>query len=254
MSALIRYQVAQGVASLTLDRPPLNVLNLQMLSTLGDQLEQIKDSEAKVVVVRAAGKAFCAGVDVADHTADNVGAMIHALHRVFLALWALPQPVLAAVDGAALGGGMELALGCDFILASPQAQFAQPEIKVGVFPPLAALLLPRLVSRSAALECVLLGETWSAQRAHALGLINAVAFETPLEALVEGWVKRLMALSAPVLQLAKRATLIGWDQAALSQRLAQVERLYLEDLMRLEDAQEGLEAFLQRRKPCWKNR
>ncbi len=254
MSPLVRLECAGPLARLTLDRPPLNVLNIEMLRQLEGHLVQLRQSKVKVIVLGGKGKAFCAGVDVADHTPDKVGVMIQAFHDVFRALWRLPQPLLAAVGGPALGGGMELAIACDLILAAQQACFGQPEVKVGVFPPLAALLLPPRVGSQAALECVLCGETWSGARAYELGLVNAVVPLEQLERTVEDWVGRLCALSAPVVRLAKQATLIGAGHDVLQERLARIERLYLEDLMRLDDAREGLQAFMDKRKPHWRDR
>jgi len=254
MPETVKLDVENGVARISLARPPLNVLDIATMGQLEAHVRSLSTSDAHVVLLGAQGKAFCVGVDVADHTPDRVDEMIHTFHGVLRALWALPQPVLAVVGGAALGGGMELALGCDIILASSSATFGQPEVKVGVFPPIAALLLPQLLSRQAALECVLLGETWSAGRAHELGLVNAVVRLEQLEETAQVWAERLRSLSAPVLRLAKKATLIGWDQAALDERLERVESLYLNDLMKLEDVREGLSAFVEKRQPRWTGR
>jgi len=254
MGETVKLDVTSGVARISLARPPLNVLNIATMHQLGRHVRSLQTSDAHVVLLSAQGKAFCVGVDVADHTPDRVEEMIHTFHGVLRALWVLPQPVLAVVGGAALGGGMELALGCDLILASTRATFGQPEVKVGVFPPIAALLLPQLLSRQAALECVLLGEAWSAGRARELGLVNAVVAPEQLEDTAQLWAERLCTLSAPVLRLAKRATLIGWDQAALDERLERLESLYLNDLMKLEDVREGLSAFVEKRQPRWTGR
>lgn len=250
----IQVEGRDAVVTVTLDRPPLNVLDITMMQEFSEHLATLKSSEAKVIVLRAQGKAFCAGVDVADHTEEKVKTMLKEFHGLLRALWTLPQPVIASVGGAALGGGMELALSCDLIIASESAKFAQPEVKVGVFPPIAALLLPRLTSRQAALECVLRGESWSAGRAHELGLVNAVVPAEQLDSTVRRWAKGLASLSASVVQLAKRAALIGWDQASLDAHLAQIERLYLDELLKLEDAREGLNAFMEKRVPRWRDR
>lgn len=250
---MVQLDVSDHIAWLTLDRPPLNVLNIAMMRQLTEQLAQLRDANVKGIVLGATGKAFCVGVDVAEHTDDRVAEMIHSFHDLFRALWALPQPLLAVVGGAALGGGMELALACDFIVAADGATFGQPEVKVGVFPPIAALLLPRLTSRQAALECVLLGDIWSAQRAYELGLINAVVSSERLEQTASDWTDKMSALSAPILRLAKKATLIGWDQQELDSRLVQIEKLYLDDLMKLGDTHEGLNAFIEKRAPQWQD-
>ncbi|MCS6936036.1 MAG: enoyl-CoA hydratase/isomerase family protein [Candidatus Bipolaricaulota bacterium] len=251
----IRIERDPAVAKVVLARPPLNVLGIAELRELSHALETLREDPAKVVVLAAEGRAFSAGVDIKDHTAEKVREMIAAVHEVFVKLWALEQPTVCVVQGMALGGGMELATACDFVIASENAQFGQPEIKVGVFPPIACLLLPRLLPWPKAIELILTGESISAHEAHRLGLVNRVASPEHLESEVRAFVSRLTALSGPVLKLAKRATLCGfkgrweWEEA-----LAEIERLYLDELMSLEDAHEGLRAFLEKRKPQWRER
>ncbi len=240
-----------------LDRPPLNIFDIPMLTELSAALEGLRRDESKVVVLAASGKAFSAGVDIKDHTPDKVHSMMSAMHDVFEKLWALEQPMVCVVQGAALGGGMELAIGCDFIVATENAQLGQPEIKVGVFPPIACLLLPRLLPWPKAMELIATGEVISAQEAHRLGLVNRVVPTERLEAETDAFVKKLTSLSGAVLKLTKRATLIGLGQEwgrKWSKTLAEIENLYLNDLMALEDAQEGLRAFMEKRKPEWKER
>jgi cyclohexa-1,5-dienecarbonyl-CoA hydratase len=208
-------------------------------------------------VLAAEGKAFSAGVDIKDHTVEKVNEMMAVLRAVFEKLWALEQPTVAIVQGAALGGGMELAIACDFIIASEDAQFGQPEIKVGVFPPIACLLLPRLLPWPKALEIILTGESMSAQEAYRWGLVNRVVPSEQLATEAEAFVAKLTSLSGLVLKLAKRAARIGLGQeweTRWAKRYAQIERLYLDELMKLEDAHEGLKAFLEKRKPQWKKR
>ncbi len=251
----IRLEKIDAVARVVLNRPPLNILDIAALRELGAALESLQKEKSRVVVLSAEGKAFSAGVDVKDHTADTVNEMMKAVHDVFERLWVLEQPTLAVVQGAALGGGMELAVACDFIIASEAAQFGQPEIKVGVFPPIACLLLPRLLPWPKALELILTGEAMSAQEAYHLGLVNKVV---PLEQLgteANAFVDKLTSLSGPVLKLAKRAALCGFKERwEWQEALAEIERLYMDELMKLEDAQEGLKAFLEKRKPQWKER
>ncbi len=246
-----------AVAKVLLKRPPLNILDISALKELSAALERLHRDKSKVVVLAAEGKAFSAGVDIKDHTPDKVNAMMLVLRDVFEKLWALEQPTLAVVQGAALGGGMELAIGCDFIIASENAQFGQPEIKVGVFPPIACLLLPRLLPWPKALELILTGESITAQEVHRWGLVNRVVPSEQLEAEANSFVNKLTSLSGPALKLAKRASLIGFGQewgTLWAKTYAQIERLYLDELMKLEDAHEGLRAFIERRKPVWKQR
>src|SRR5208283_4113888 len=137
------------VVSVVLNRPPLNVMNIAMMQEMNAAFAQLlHHPKAIVLLVKAEGKAFSAGVDVADHTADKVGTMMKEFHRIFELMNQFTIPVVAVVDGAALGGGCELAVFCDMIIASERAKFAQPEIKVGVFPPIAAVIFPRLIGRN----------------------------------------------------------------------------------------------------------
>lgn len=249
----IRLEKIDAVARVVLNRPPLNILNIAALRELSTALESLQKEAIKAVVLSAEGKAFSVGVDVKDHTADKVLEMMAAVHDVFERLWALEPPTVAVVQGSALGGGMELAIACDFIIASENAQFGQPEIKVGVFPPIACLLLPRLLPWPKALELILTGEAISAQEAYRLGLVNKVVPPEQLETEANAFVGKLTSLSRPVVKLAKRATLCGfrWEW---EERLKEIERVYLNELMQLEDAHEGLRAFLEKRRPQWKER
>jgi cyclohexa-1,5-dienecarbonyl-CoA hydratase len=243
-----------GVARVTLNRPPVNVIDIGLMRELKAALDEIRaDATAKVVVIAAQGKLFSAGVDVKDHTADRVEEMLKEFHSVIRTIWALEQPTVAAVQGSALGGGCELALACDFIVASAQAKLGQPEIQVGAFPPVAALLLPRLMPRKKAFELILTGEAIDAAAAERLGLVNVVAPPEEFEAAVDAFVARLMRQSGIVLKLAKRAALIplrGESQDALRE----IERLYLTELIKTRDASEGIAAFIEKRKPAWKEK
>ena len=157
----IKFDVSDGVARLTLNKPPLNVLDIAMMREISTALEGLSDDAGiKVLVFEAVegSKAFSAGVDVSEHTADMVGEMIEAFHRIFRLLDTLDVPTLAVVGGAALGGGCELALFCDMVLASEKASFGQPEIQVGVFPPLAAVALPGIIGPKKAMELLLTGD------------------------------------------------------------------------------------------------
>lgn len=241
---------SNGVARVTLDKPPLNVVNIAAMEDLNAALQPLREDRAtKVVVLAAQGKAFSAGVDIADHTPDRVEEMIRKFHAIFHTLWALEQPVVAAVQGAALGGGCELAIGCDFIVASEKAKFGQPEIKVGVFAPIATLLLPRLIAPTKAKEILLTGDAIDAREAERLGLISVVAPPESFDAAVDAFVGRLTSLSGAVLRQAKRAIGLGLDSG-----LSAIEQCYLNDLMRTEDANEGLNAFMEKRSPVWKER
>jgi cyclohexa-1,5-dienecarbonyl-CoA hydratase len=246
--------VQDGVARITLNRPPLNILNLAMMQEINSALETLASKDdAKLLVIDHEGKAFSAGVDIKDHTADKVQAMIELLHRMFHLLGAVEVPTLAVVKGAALGAGCELATFCDLVVAAEQATFGVPEIKVGVFPPVAAAVLPRLIGRNRALELVLTGETVGAPEAKQMGLINRVFPAEGFREKVDEFIAKLTSLSAPALKLAKRAVDRGL-YVSVAEAMSQAEEIYLGDLMRTEDAHEGLQAFLEKRKPQWKNR
>jgi len=244
----------QGIRRITLAHPPLNVLTTAMLH----QIAQAVDSAAarpqtKVILLTGEGaRAFCAGVDVAEHTPEHVGDMMHALARAVDALLSAEVPVVAALNGAALGGGFELALACDVVHAHEGVRVGQPEIRLGVFPPVAAALLPRLVGRQHALDLILSGRTLHAEDAHTLGLIGHVHPVDTFDAEVNAYAGTLASHSGAVLRLAKRAVA---DTAAVSvqEALREADRIYLEDLMSLHDAHEGLAAFLEKRTPAWRD-
>jgi len=257
----IRFEVSDGVAQLTLNKPPLNVLDIAMMREINTALEGLgDDAGVKVLVFEAAegSKAFSAGVDVSEHTADKVGEMIEVFHRIFRLLDGLEIPTVAVVGGAALGGGCELVLFCDMIIASEKASFGQPEIQVGVFPPIAVAALPGIIGPKKALEMVLIGDRIRADEALRLGLVNKVVPVEELRAAADEFVGKLAKLSGAVLRLTKRAVRIGSGGgsavSSFADGLAAVEELYLGPLMDTEDAHEGLTAFMEKRAPVWKDR
>jgi cyclohexa-1,5-dienecarbonyl-CoA hydratase len=253
MNKHIIFEEKEGVAKITLNRPPLNVLNIEMMREINQVLEDLLQRQEKIVVISALGKAFSAGVDVAEHTQDKVEEMIKTFHRIFHLLFSLPCPSLAVVGGAALGGGCELATFCDFVIASEEAKFGQPEIKVGVFPPLAAVTFPKLVGLKKCFELLLVGETVDAQEALSLGLVNRVVPPQKLTEEAERFIESITQKSAAVIRLAKRAV---YEALGLKfkEGLAIVEEIYLKELMKTQDAHEGLKAFLEKRPPRWKDK
>ena len=248
----VRVEFRGPAAFVTLDRPPLNVLDLAAVRELRDALEELESRrDAKVVVLRSGlAGTFSAGVDVADHAPEKVGAMLEAFHGVFHILDAMPQLVIAAVDGRCLGGGCELAVFCDVVLATKRSVFAQPEIDVGCFPPVAAVVLPRLIGR-AAFEMVLTGAPIDAREAARIGLITRVVDD--LDAEVHRWTAALAAKSGAVLAIARRAVRQGGHDS-FEVALARAERLYREELAQTADCEEGVRAFLEKRPPVWTDR
>ncbi|MFH1107705.1 MAG: enoyl-CoA hydratase-related protein [Planctomycetota bacterium] len=249
----VKLEIAEGLATITLDRPPLNVLNVPMMTELNGLLENVLTrNDTAALLIRGSGKAFSAGVDVADHTADRVGEMIRLFHGIFRKLAATDALTIAAVQGAALGGGCELACFCDIVLASERAKFALPEVQVGVFPPVAAVMFPPQIGIKKAIELAALGTTIDAAEAHRIGLVNQVYPAEEFEARVDGYLGNIRKLSRPVVRLAKRATtLLSRDE--MMSHLERTERLYLDELMKLSDAHEGIAAFMEKRPPQWKH-
>ena len=254
MSEGIRLGLEGSVARVTLDRPPLNILTTAMLRALADSLLSAASSPGvRLIRLDAEGKAFSAGVDVADHVGDKVRSMMEALLELFEALDRVEQPTVSVVQGAALGGGCELVLGTDLCLASTRATFGQPEIRLGLFAPPASVLLPRCIGERRALELLLTGETLSAERAERLGLVNRVYDEDRFAPEVDGFFNGLLEHSDVALRQTKRAVRAA-RQRSVVDGYREVNRLYLEELMRSEDAHEGLRAFIEKRRPTWSHR
>lgn len=240
------------VGYITIDRPPLNILNIAAFERLAAALTSLTgDGGADILVIRAAGsRAFSAGADVADHVPERAAQMLEAFHRVARLLWTIDAVSVVAVRGVALGGGMELTLCCDIVIASEDSQFGQPEILVGAFPPIAAAVLPERIGRHHAADIILTARRLSAFEALALGLVSRVAAPDDLDAEVDRVVSALEANSAAVMRQAVRALRVSRAEA-FSSALAVTEKIYLNDLLALDDAREGIEAFLHKRKPHW---
>ncbi|MCP4853518.1 MAG: hypothetical protein GY903_03385 [Fuerstiella sp.] len=247
-------EIRDGVARLTLNQPPLNIMNIAMMQEINSALEGLKsDGNVKLLVIDHQGKAFSAGVDIKDHTPDKVEEMIEVFHRIFRLLNSLEFPTLAVVDGAALGGGCELATFCDLVIASERAKFGQPEIKLGFFPPVAAVVLPHLIGRNRALELLLTGDVIKAEEAARIGLINRVFPVDDFQEKAAEFIARIAAQSGAVLRLSKRALDAGLYMS-VDDAITKAETLYLSELMQTEDAHEGLAAFVEKRSPQWKNK
>lgn len=250
----VHVTVEQGLARVELDRPPLNIIDLETAAELVASIEGVAVREdVALIALSGRGRAFCAGVDVRDHLPDRGAEMLRTFHRACLALIEARQPVIAIVQGAALGGGCELTLVCDVVIASERATFGQPEIKLGVFPPLAAVALPRMIPSHHATELLLTGRIIEAAEAVRMGLVNRVTGESGLTAAAEELIGQLLALSPVSLRLAKQA-MLGARVRPTAKEIAEAERFYVEHLMHTSDAIEGLEAFLEKRAPRWGGR
>ncbi len=250
----VKLRVEGSVARMTLDRPEHNLLNEAMLREIADGIEWLGEKgEVKLVVLDSACKVFSGGIDIGEYTPQRVFQMLDAFHGAFAAMLEVGKPVLCVVNGPAIGGGAELAAFGDLVIATPKARFAQPEITIGVFPPLASTILPFLVGPKIALELVLTGEPITAERALELGIVNRLVPEAKLEHTVNELIERISGHSGPVLTMAKKAILGGMGKS-LRDGLKNSMNIFLNELYHLEDSQEGLRAIIEKRKPHWKNR
>lgn len=242
------------IGRITFNRPPLNILNIEMMKEINQALKGFQRKNLKALILNANGKAFSGGVDVSDHTKNKVNEMIKVFHEIFTNLSKVNAPTVALVNGSALGGGCEVATFCDMVIASEKSKFGQPEIKVGVLPPVAAAIFPKLMWNKKALELILTGDVIKASEAKDLGLVNHILsvdnFETEAEKFIG---EKLASNSAIILQFTKRAFMEGATQN-YGEAIKKIEDIYLNELMKTNDANEGLAAFLEKRQPVWKNK
>ncbi|MBA3012286.1 MAG: enoyl-CoA hydratase/isomerase family protein [Proteobacteria bacterium] len=242
------------VARITLNRPKHNVLNIPMMNELNGELAAIAaDASLKCVVITGDGRSFCAGVEVSDHAPCNVEEMVAVFNRIFELINMIDIPIIAAVNGACLGGGMEVAIACDIVIASQRAIFGQPEIKLGFFPPYAALRLPELVGPAKAIEILTTGKNYTAKEARKLGFVSQVASDEEFSEVVEKNIKEICYASPLIIRLNKRAVKrhIGTN---FFQGVDLVSNYFLNTLMKTEDTLEGIASFEEKRKPVWKNK
>src|SRR5258707_5530101 len=161
----VKFRIDAGVARMTLSRPEHNLLNEAMLREMADGITYAGErDDVKLIVLDSACKVFCGGIDIGEYTSQRVFQMLDAFHATFAGMLELGKPVICVVNGPAIGGGAELAAFGDLVIATPKARFAQPEISIGIFPPLASTILPFLVGPKIALELVLTGQTLNAGR------------------------------------------------------------------------------------------
>lgn len=252
----IKFKIDNRVARITLAHPPLNVFNIAMMREITAALNECSYERSLVAIVFEADKqcrAFSAGVAVEEHVEETVYQMLDSFHGVFRLLEQQARPTVAIVDGPALGGGCELVAACDIVIAGERARFGQPEIKLGVFPPVAAVLLPRIIGDKRARELILTGELIEPAEAERIGLVNHVVPSAQLEAKVNEVLSRLRDLSAKALEVARRSMDIGRG-SSIEDSLKEVEDLYFNELMKTNDANEGIKAFMEKRKPAWTDR
>ncbi|MEW6365887.1 MAG: enoyl-CoA hydratase/isomerase family protein [Acidobacteriota bacterium] len=247
---MIVVEKKDRVLHLALSNPPVNILTAALLKELAQQLRSAAiDESLAAVLLSGNGKCFSAGASVEEHRQEMAGDMIGALLDACDALDRLPAVSVAMIHGACLGGALELVHFCDFVVADPGATLGVPEISLAFFPPLACAHLPRLTSRQNAAHLILTGETITADRAHAMGLVQKLATRDEWKSVEE----RMNGLSIPVLRLAKRA-FRGAVEPPSAGTTETLRRMFLQELYQIEDVKEGMASFKEKRKPEWKHR
>jgi cyclohexa-1,5-dienecarbonyl-CoA hydratase len=250
----VRLEKLDGGAlwRVVLSTPKANILDMEKTGILSSIFERAgREPGLKAVVLEGEGEHFSFGASVQEHLPGSCAAMLRGFHGLFHRILDASVTTLAAVRGRCLGGGLELAAFCDRLIASPDAQLGQPEIVLGVFAPVASVLLSGRMGRGAAEDLLLSGRTISAEEAFRSGLVDEIAGD-PGEAARDYVRRHLAPRSASSLRWAVRAARRGFAERFRSE-LAEVERIYLEELMSTSDAVEGLEAFLEKRPPKWRD-
>ncbi len=250
----LKFEKTGGAARITLARPKHNVFNIDMMNELNTLLEGLNsDKELKCLVILGEGRSWCAGVEVGDHKPEMAPEMMAVFNRMTELLSQLDIPTIAAVHGACLGGGMELAIACDIVIASSSAKFGQPEIKLGFFPPYAVVRLPELVGAAKTMEICITGKTYSAQEALSMGFVTQVVEDEHFHTAVNALIEEICRSSPLIIRMNKRAVKMtkGLGVAEASQKATDY---FLNSLMKTEDTMEGIRSFEEKRPPVWKNR
>jgi cyclohexa-1,5-dienecarbonyl-CoA hydratase len=247
-------EIQGSLARVTFTHPPLNVFDFPMMDELTEALQQLEQqAEISTVVLSGGERAFSAGVDVAVHTPDKIQTMFQKFHGLILAVTRFPKITIAQVHGACLGGGAELAMVCDMCFTAENAKWGFPEITLGCYPPVACTALAALVGEKRAADLIFTGRTFSGVEAAAWGLAVSAHPEDEVGRAIQERLDHLSRLSPAALAHAKKA-FYAWDSIHLDKGLARAEKIYSEELMRTEDANEGVQAWLEKRKPVWRGR
>lgn len=247
----IALEFSPPIARLVLRHPPLNVIDIRMMEELAQALAELEQrNDVSVVVLTGEGNGFSAGVNIADHIADKVEQMLSSFHAVIRALVATKKVTIAAVQGNCLGGGAELAMICDVVYTTESARWGFPEIKLGCFPPVACTALAALIGQKRAAELILTGRTISGTEAAEIGLASRAFSEEQLITSTDNTARELSGLSSAALAVTKKAV-YAWDSMHFDKGLARAEKIYLEEMIKTKDAQEGIHAFMEKRPPEW---
>lgn len=249
----IRRERDGRLLRLRLNRPKANLVDAEMIAALDSAFGGVAENpDLLAVLLDHAGPHFSFGASVEEHLPAHCAAMLESLHALIKKMLACPVPILVAVKGQCLGGGLEVAMAGHLVFVAPDAALGQPEIKLAVFAPAASCLLPRLVARQHAEDLLYSGRSVSGARAAEIGLAVSAAAD-PEAAALAYFDEHLAGLSASTLRLAVEAARGGFRDAVAAD-LDRVETLYLESLMRTHDAVEGLEAFIEKRPARWEHR
>ena len=250
----IEYRHDNAVACLKLKKPSANIITAAMMAELAAAIEMLgANGNIKALILTGEGKNFSFGASVEEHTREQVGTMLPGFHRLISALLRTPLPTFAAVSGYCLGGGFEVALACDYLLADESAKFGVPEIQLGVFPPVAAALAPYKFSQFIAAKFIMSGETFSAESLKHWGLLEMYSPAGKLWDDIDLYVsKYILPRSASSLRMAIKATRFNLVKH-FQESISGLEKLYLQDLMATHDANEGIQAFIEKRKANWQN-
>ena len=248
----LTLQLTPPVARIVLTNPPLNIIDIRMMEELAAALADVEGQpEISIVLFSGEGKAFSVGVDVAAHTPDKVASMLEKFHAVIRSLVSTKNVTIAAVHEHCLGGGAELAMVCDLVYTTEDAKWGFPEIQLGCFPPVAVTALAALVGQKRAADLILTGRTISGSEAATIGLATDSVPAQQLFPTVDETIAQLTKLSPAALAITKKAT-YAWDSVHFGKGLARAEKIYLEELMKTHDVQEGIRAFIEKRVPQWK--
>ncbi|HEX6939705.1 MAG TPA: enoyl-CoA hydratase/isomerase family protein [Longimicrobiales bacterium] len=250
----LRLEIEPPVATIFFDRAPDNLLSIDMMEEINTALLMIRrQPSVGVLVLRGADRVFSKGIDLSEHTRDRIQRLLQVYARIFETIRLMDVIAVAAVEGEALGGGFELCLGCNLVVASEDATFALPEVEHGIIPPIACIVLPRVVPRRRAMEWILTGNRIAVEQLHSDGLVNRVFPAGEFESGLAEFLGELTSKSAPVLQLAKRAQSEAY-YSTYEEALYKVQNIYLRELVELEDVYEGVRAYLEGRGAAWRHR
>jgi cyclohexa-1,5-dienecarbonyl-CoA hydratase len=251
----VAFSHAEARAAVRLFHPTGNILTAEMIQALAAELQLLgQHPHVKLLTIEGAGPDFSFGASIPEHAPAEIQRVLPEAHRLIELLLEAPAVTAAVVRGRCLGGGFELALACDVIFAADSATFGLPEVQLGVFPPAASALLPARVGTARAMAALVTGEPASARHWRDAGLVQAIVADDQLDAAVDRWFEtHLASKSAAALRHATKAARLTLRRHVASV-LPELERLYLNDLMRTADAAEGIAAFLQKRRPAWSDR